>query len=178
MAQQPQWGLGLLYEVPRSHSDTPHSIGLFWTRDRPLPLPDNTQHSQETDIHAPGRIRTRNPSKRAAVDPRLRPRGHRDRQHSLAYIFSLKSFSGMFKIMFLKHGSLMYTSQCTFCMTFTTHAAASQCLSPAVHEPVDMVVCYRSLLLSAVRQVSPVNKRYLLNVLLVCWAVLKSLWFT
>jgi hypothetical protein len=38
--------------------------------------PDNTQHSQETDIHAPGGIRTLNPSKRAAADPRVRPRGH------------------------------------------------------------------------------------------------------
>jgi hypothetical protein len=36
-------------------------------------------HSQETDIHDPGGIRTHNPSKRAAVDPRLRPRGHWDR---------------------------------------------------------------------------------------------------
>jgi len=42
-------------------------------------LPDNTQHSQERDIHAPGGIRTRNPSKRAAADP-LRPRGYWDRQ--------------------------------------------------------------------------------------------------
>ena len=38
------------------------------------PLPDNTQHSQQTDIHAPSRIRTHNPSNRAAADPRLRPR--------------------------------------------------------------------------------------------------------
>jgi len=44
-------------------------------------VPDNTQHSQQTDIHVPGGIRTQNPTKRAAVDPRLRPRGHRDRQH-------------------------------------------------------------------------------------------------
>ena len=43
------------------------------------PLPDNTQHSQETDMHGPGGIRTHNPSERAAVDPRLRPRGHWDR---------------------------------------------------------------------------------------------------
>jgi len=43
------------------------------------PLPDNTQHSQETDIHAPGGIRNRHPSKQAAADPRLRPRGHRNR---------------------------------------------------------------------------------------------------
>ena len=44
------------------------------------PLPDNTQHSQQTNIHASGGIRTHNPSKRAAADPRLRPRGHRDRR--------------------------------------------------------------------------------------------------
>ena len=48
------------------------------------PLPDNTH---------PGGILTRNPSKRAAADPRLRPRGHRDRQkhfyeHNIFLIFS------------------------------------------------------------------------------------------
>jgi len=32
-------------------------------------LPDNTQHSQETDIHAPNGIQARNSSKRAAEDP-------------------------------------------------------------------------------------------------------------
>ena len=39
---------------------------------------DNTQHSQETDNHRPGRIRTRNPSKRGADCTRLRSPGHRD----------------------------------------------------------------------------------------------------
>jgi len=43
----------------------------------------NTQHSQEKEIHAHGGIRTRNPSKRSATDPRLRPRGHRDRPFCL-----------------------------------------------------------------------------------------------
>ena len=38
------------------------------------PLPDYTQHSQETDINAPGRIRTRIPSKQAAAHPFLRLR--------------------------------------------------------------------------------------------------------
>jgi hypothetical protein len=32
------------------------------------PLPDNTQQSRKTDIHAPGAIRTHNPSKRAATE--------------------------------------------------------------------------------------------------------------
>jgi hypothetical protein len=36
-------------------------------------------HSQKTDIHTPGRIRNRNPSKRAGAGPYLRTRGHRDR---------------------------------------------------------------------------------------------------
>jgi hypothetical protein len=68
----------LIIEAARSHSDTPQSIGLLWTSDQPhkRPLPDNTQHSQETDIHASCGIRTRNLSKRAIANPRLRPRGH------------------------------------------------------------------------------------------------------
>ena len=48
------------------------------------PLPDNTQHSQDTDVHTPGGIRTHDLSRRAAVDLRLRPRGHWNR-HSSAY---------------------------------------------------------------------------------------------
>ena len=38
------------------------------------PLPENTQHSQQTNIHAPGGIRTHNLRRRAAADLRLRPR--------------------------------------------------------------------------------------------------------
>ena len=45
------------------------------------PLPDNTQHSQQTNIHAPGGIRTHDLNKRAAADLRLRPRGHWDRRN-------------------------------------------------------------------------------------------------
>jgi len=46
------------------------------------PLPDNT-HVQEIDINDPGGIWTRNPSKRATADLRLRPRDHLYR-HTLA----------------------------------------------------------------------------------------------
>ena len=58
--------------------DTPHSIGLIGTSDRPVAglLPHNTLDRRPS----PGGIRTRNPSHRAAVGPRLRPRGHWDRQ--------------------------------------------------------------------------------------------------
>jgi hypothetical protein len=35
MAQQPLVGQGvLIIEASRSHSDTPHSLGLVWTSDR------------------------------------------------------------------------------------------------------------------------------------------------
>jgi len=44
---------------------------------RPRPLPYNTKHSQQTSMSL-GWIRTHIPSERAAADPRLRSRGHRD----------------------------------------------------------------------------------------------------
>jgi hypothetical protein len=39
----------------------------------------NKQHSQETNLHAPGGLRTRNPSNLTATDVRLTPLGHRNR---------------------------------------------------------------------------------------------------
>jgi hypothetical protein len=50
-----------------SHSDTPRSVGLLWTRDRPVaetPTWQHIQHSQGTGSHVPGGIQTHNPSKR------------------------------------------------------------------------------------------------------------------
>jgi hypothetical protein len=56
-----------------------HSVELLWTRDRPVAEACTWQQATFTrDIYAPDGIRTRNPSKRAAADPRFRPRGHRD----------------------------------------------------------------------------------------------------
>jgi hypothetical protein len=46
------------------------------------PLPDSSQHPQETDIPAPGWIRVHNPRKGTAEDPRLGPRGHWDRREN------------------------------------------------------------------------------------------------
>jgi len=56
-----------------SLTDTPYSVGLLWRRDQPIA---DTQLSQEKDIYVSGGIRTRNPCKLAAADPRLRPRGN------------------------------------------------------------------------------------------------------
>ena len=79
----PLAGFSLLaYEVTWSHTTTHHSRQDSSGRvinPSQRPLPDNTQHSQQTNIHAPGRIRTHNLSRRAVVDLCLRPRGHWDR---------------------------------------------------------------------------------------------------
>jgi hypothetical protein len=65
------------YGTSRSHSDTPHSVGLLWTSDQPsAECSDNTQHSQEPDIHDPGGIRTYNTNKQVAAETLLRPSGH------------------------------------------------------------------------------------------------------
>jgi hypothetical protein len=79
LLQQLPLGNGLFIIEASQHSDTPHSVGLLWKSDRPdaeTSLPDNTQHPQETDVHDREGIRTRNPSKGKAADPRLRPRSH------------------------------------------------------------------------------------------------------
>jgi hypothetical protein len=53
------------------------------------PLPDNTQHIQQTNIHAPGGIRNHDRNKQAAVDLRLRPRGRWDQQFMYLYYYLL-----------------------------------------------------------------------------------------
>ena len=84
LALQPPVGHGLLiHEVSRSHTTTHHS-----RQDSPgrvisssqRPPPDNTQHSQRTNIQATSGIRTHDLSRRAAADLRHRPRGYWDRQ--------------------------------------------------------------------------------------------------
>jgi len=94
LALRPNAGHGLpILEVSRSHTTTYHS--LYDSSGRVIsasqrPLPDNTQHSQQTDTHALGGIRNHNLSRRAAVDLRLRSRGHWDRpsiHYSLICLF-------------------------------------------------------------------------------------------
>jgi hypothetical protein len=83
MAQQPTLGQGLLtIENSWSHSDTPHSVGFLWTSDQLVAETSawNTQHSQQTDIHAADGIRNHSSNNREVTDPRIRRRGHRDPQ--------------------------------------------------------------------------------------------------
>ena len=60
MAQHPPVGLGpLIIEVSLSHSDTPHSVGLFWTSDQPDAetthyLTRHTTHKRQTSMPPAG----------------------------------------------------------------------------------------------------------------------------
>ena len=81
-SNSPQVQAHLIHEVCRSHTTTHHtrwnSSGRVISSSQ-RPVPDNTQHSQQTAIHAPGGIRTHNLNRRTAADLRLRPLGHWDR---------------------------------------------------------------------------------------------------
>jgi len=81
-ATAPQWPRASWFTKFLDHTQTHHirwdSSGRVISPSQKH-LPDITQHSQQTDIHAPGEIRTHNPRKRTAADRRLRPRGHWDR---------------------------------------------------------------------------------------------------
>jgi len=83
LTQQPQWARASSFTRFLDHTQRSTTVGRTpldeWLARRRDLLPDNTQSSQLTDIHVPGRIRTHNPSKRAAANTRLRPRGHWDR---------------------------------------------------------------------------------------------------
>ena len=70
-----------IIQESRSHPETPHSVGFLWTSDQPrrTDLYLTTHNTHNTDVNDPGEIRAHNGSRRAAADPRLRPRGHWDR---------------------------------------------------------------------------------------------------
>ena len=59
------------FEVLEITHDTPQSVGLLWTSDQPVAQTSTTQHSRQTNIQAPGGIRTHNLSRQAAADLRL-----------------------------------------------------------------------------------------------------------
>ena len=94
----PLAGFSLLaYEVTWSHTKTRHSRQDSSERmisPSQRPLTDNTQHSQQTNIHALGGIRTHNLSRRAAEDLRLRPRGHWDRRPNSVMATKLPRMEG------------------------------------------------------------------------------------
>ena len=80
----PQWARAssftrFLDHTQRRTTASRSSLDECSARHRDLYLTTRTL-SQQTNVHAPGGIRTHNLSSQAAADLRLRPRGHWDRQ--------------------------------------------------------------------------------------------------
>jgi len=71
----------LVLEASRLHSVT-HKFCRTYVDECSVqrPLPDNTQHAKETDIHTPGGKRTHSSSKRVAADLRLKAGDHWDQR--------------------------------------------------------------------------------------------------
>ena len=77
---------GLFFQI--THNAISQSVGLPWTSDQLVAETSTWQHTTlTTDIHAPGGIRTHDLSRRAAVDLRLRPRGHWERLIIIIILF-------------------------------------------------------------------------------------------
>ena len=86
----PQWARASQMSRLHDHRHTTLGRTPLESIQTQRPLPNNTRHSQETNIHVPGGIRTRSPSKRAAADARLRPRGLWDRQKHIMAVITIK----------------------------------------------------------------------------------------
>jgi len=115
VAQQPLVDQHLL-TVEASRSQTHHnqqdSSGGVNSRTQ-RSLPGITQLSQQTVIHGTGGIRTPNPNRRTATDPRLRPRGDWDQRglHKLQAMMSLKLLMLVFVKRFCKLCEGSYVKQ-------------------------------------------------------------------
>jgi hypothetical protein len=72
------------------------------------PLPDNTQHSPQTNIYAAAGIRAQNPSKRATTEARLRPLGHLDQHMSILWTENIKLWNQQHFLWKKKHCAIFF----------------------------------------------------------------------
>ena len=93
--------LSRLHDHTQTHRTRQDSSGRVISPAQRI-LPDNIQHSQETDIHDTGGIRAHHPSKPAAADPRLRLLGQWDRLEVLleTYIWKMKLSEILVKLLY------------------------------------------------------------------------------
>ena len=84
----------------RDHTQRRTTVGRTHLDEWPAPRRDlyltTTHNTHNRHIHAPGGIRTHNPSRRAAVGLHLRPRGHCDRLEAILSVFSYGLFNEEF----------------------------------------------------------------------------------
>ena len=81
-------------------------------------------NTHNTNIHAPGWIRTRNPSTRSAADPRLRPLGHWGQvRHSIPQLNSTCTVDDIHKH---TTGIIRYKNVTNVMLIFTVHVQSSK----------------------------------------------------
>ena len=82
MAKQSSIDQGLIIRASRSHSDTPHSVRIFWSNDWPVAGTSTWQHTTLTRNRHPYLRRDSNPYSQQASDRRstLRPRDRWNRR--------------------------------------------------------------------------------------------------
>jgi hypothetical protein len=98
------------------------------------PYAETSYNSQGTDIHAPGRIRTRNPNKRAAESAHLKDSGHWDRR----YVTWLHKFD---------HSSTSVPNY-----VYELHTVLTIGVKMAVPFPARSAICYQLLLARSTRR--------------------------
>ena len=90
----------LIREVSRSHTTTHYSRQDSSGRVISLSqgtLPNNIQHSQQTNIHDPGGIRNHHFRRRAAADPRVSPRRHSGVKYVYQILFIIYLFQSLLR---------------------------------------------------------------------------------
>ena len=97
MTQESLLGHGLIIiEASRSHSDTPHSVGLLWTRDQPDAGTSTWQHTtfKKRQTYMPRRDSNTQSQDSSCCKTSLRPRGYWDLQRIdwFAELKKLKSY--------------------------------------------------------------------------------------
>ena len=107
----------LTVEVSRSHCDTPYkrqdSSGRVISQTQ-RPLPDNTQHSQQTDRHSPGGIRTPQSQQASGRRPHLRPNEHWNGLLTYSFVYVFIYFTYLITL-----NNLFILAYLLFCMRLT-----------------------------------------------------------
>jgi hypothetical protein len=111
---------------------TPQSVGLLWTKDRPVADNTNTHKRQKIPVG----IRTHDPSKRSTADLRLRPRGHWDRPcgRLVTQVLSKVTWHNLFR------EAMLLRPWDRLCKATTTRAAS--CVT-SLRYPNHAIHCFR-----------------------------------
>ena len=80
------WSHSMTHAHTHTHTQTLGRTPLDEWSARRIDLYLTTHNSHKTEIYGTGGIRTRSSSNRAALDQRLRPRGHLDQWSSLSWL--------------------------------------------------------------------------------------------